>query len=45
MEKNYPANFTYPEFAPKFTAEFFNPMKWAEIFNSSGAKYIHSSVL
>lgn len=32
MEKNYPPGFTYADFAPQFTAEFFDPNKWAEIF-------------
>ncbi len=39
MKKNYPPGFTYPEFGPMFTAEFFDPMQWAEILKSSGAKY------
>jgi Alpha-L-fucosidase len=41
MEKNYPPNFKYQDFAPQFTAEFFDPMEWAEIFKNSGAKYAH----
>jgi alpha-L-fucosidase len=40
MKKNYPPDFTYADFAPKFTAEFYEPDKWAEIFNASGAKYV-----
>ncbi|XP_071965748.1 alpha-L-fucosidase-like [Antedon mediterranea] len=40
MKKNYPPDFTYPDFAPMFKAEFFNPQEWAEIFQASGAKYI-----
>jgi alpha-L-fucosidase len=40
MEKNYPPGFSYEEFAPMFTAEFFDPFQWAEIFKSSGAKYM-----
>ncbi|KZS15372.1 Plasma alpha-L-fucosidase [Daphnia magna] len=40
MKKNYPPGFTYPEFGPMFTAEFFDPEQWAEILKSSGAKYI-----
>ena len=40
MEKNYPPNFTYADFANQFTAEFYNPDEWADIFSSSGAKYV-----
>lgn len=40
MKKNYPPGFTYPDFAPHFTAEFFDPTEWADLFNKSGAKYI-----
>ena len=39
MKRNYPPGFSYAEFAPKFTAEFYDPLEWAEIFKSSGAKY------
>lgn len=38
MEKNYPPGFSYPEFGPMFTAEFFDPPQWADILKSSGAK-------
>lgn len=38
MKKKFPANFTYSDFAPKFTAEFFEPQKWAKLFKQSGAK-------
>lgn len=40
MQKNYPPGFTYQEFAPKFTAEFFDPDAWATLFSRAGAKYI-----
>jgi alpha-L-fucosidase len=40
MKRNYPPGFTYPDFGPMFTAEFFEPQQWAEILKSSGAKYI-----
>ncbi|XP_015586061.1 alpha-L-fucosidase [Cephus cinctus] len=40
MEKNYPPNFTYQEFAKDFTAEFFNATQWSELFEASGAKYV-----
>lgn len=38
MKSNYPSGFTYPEFAPHFSARFFNPGDWADIFKASGAK-------
>ena len=40
MKKNYGPNFTYADFAKDFTAEFFNPDQWADIFKASGAKYV-----
>ncbi|XP_047115918.1 alpha-L-fucosidase-like [Schistocerca piceifrons] len=40
MEKNYKPGFTYQDFASDFTAEFYDPEEWAELFQSSGAKYI-----
>ncbi|XP_023212399.1 alpha-L-fucosidase-like [Centruroides sculpturatus] len=40
MKKNYRPNFTYPDFGPSFTAEFYDPDQWAEIFNASGARYV-----
>lgn len=39
MKNNYPPGFTYQEFAPMFTAEFFDPTAWAQLFAKSGAKY------
>ncbi len=39
MKKNYPPGFSYPEFGPMFTAEFFDPDQWADILKSSGARY------
>ncbi len=41
MKKNYPPGFSYPDFGPMFTAEFFDPEQWADIFKSSGAKYVN----
>lgn len=38
MNKNYKPGFTYPEFGPMFTAEFYDPDKWAALFEASGAK-------
>uniref|UniRef100_T1IV28 Putative alpha-L-fucosidase n=1 Tax=Strigamia maritima TaxID=126957 RepID=T1IV28_STRMM len=40
MDQNYKPNFTYADFAPMFTAEFYDPDFWAELFQASGAKYI-----
>ena len=40
MKKNYPPDFTYPDFAPMFKAELFDPNKWASLFQQSGAKYV-----
>src|SRR6188768_257318 len=39
-EKNYGANFTYPQFEPMFKAEMFDPNQWADLFKKSGAKYV-----
>jgi len=36
----YGEKFTYPDFIPDFTCEFFNPEEWAETFKESGAKYV-----
>ena len=38
--KTYGANFQYPEFAPSFKAELFDPDRWADVFERSGAKYV-----
>ena len=38
MQKNYRPGFTYADFAPMFTAEFYSPARWADIFSASGAK-------
>ncbi|CAG2060388.1 unnamed protein product [Timema podura] len=40
MDNNYPPGYTYQDFARDFTAEFYNPDDWAELFQSSGAKYV-----
>ena len=40
MKKNYPAGFTYADFANEYKAQFFDPDQWAEIFKASGAKYV-----
>jgi alpha-L-fucosidase len=38
--KNYGENFEYPDFAPMFRAELFDPNYWAYVLAKSGAKYI-----
>jgi alpha-L-fucosidase len=38
--ENYGPEKLYPDFAPEFRAELYNPDEWAEIFERSGAKYI-----
>lgn len=40
MLKYYPPGFTYQEFAKDFTAEFFDPERWTELFVKAGAKYV-----
>ncbi|CAD5123803.1 DgyrCDS12114 [Dimorphilus gyrociliatus] len=40
VEKNYKPGWTYADFARDFTTEFYNPDEWAELFESSGAKYV-----
>ena len=36
----YGDDFAYPQFAPMFTAEMFEPAQWAEIFRRAGARYV-----
>ena len=38
MERNYPPDFTYADFAPMFKAELFDPNQWANLLQKSGAK-------
>ncbi|XP_074846554.1 plasma alpha-L-fucosidase [Carettochelys insculpta] len=40
METNYPPDFSYEDFGPLFTAEFFDAKQWADILKASGAKYV-----
>ncbi|XP_019405693.1 PREDICTED: plasma alpha-L-fucosidase [Crocodylus porosus] len=40
MEDHYPPGFRYEDFGPLFTAEFFDPNRWADILKASGAKYV-----
>ena len=38
MSNNYRPGFSYADFGPQFTAEFYNPDQWAELFQKAGAK-------
>src|SRR3979411_3341120 len=38
--KAYGENFKYSEFAPMFKAELYDPDRWADVFQRSGAKYV-----
>ncbi len=38
MEKNYPPDFTYADFAQSFKAEFYDANEWADIIEASGAR-------
>lgn len=38
--KTYGPNFAYPDFAPMFKAELFNPQQWADVFKNAGAQYV-----
>jgi len=40
MAQNYKPGFTYGDFAKQFTAEFYEPAQWVQMFKDSGAKYI-----
>lgn len=40
MAQNYYQGFTYPDFGPMFTTEFYNPKYWADLFQASGARYV-----
>lgn len=40
MKDNYPPDFSYNEFAKDFTAQYYNPDQWAELFQAAGAKYV-----
>ena len=39
MKKNYRPGFTYADFASQFTAEFYDPVEWAKLFEAAGARY------
>ena len=38
MRDNYPPGFSYADFGPQFTARFFDPDDWADLFQAAGAK-------
>lgn len=38
MQNNYPPGFAYADFGPQFTAQFFSPDDWADLFLAAGAK-------
>lgn len=38
MRKNFKPEFTYQEFATQFTAEHFDAVEWASLFEQCGAK-------
>lgn len=38
--RNFGKDFTYPQFAPQFRAEMFQPEEWAALFKRAGAKYV-----
>jgi alpha-L-fucosidase len=38
--KTYGPQFPYQEFASRFTCELFDPVFWANVFKSAGAKYV-----
>ena len=38
MKENYKPDFTYQDFAPQLTAEFFDPDEWMDLFEKAGAK-------
>ncbi|XP_077826096.1 tissue alpha-L-fucosidase isoform X3 [Macaca mulatta] len=40
MRDNYPPGFSYADFGPQFTARFFHPEEWADLFQAAGAKYV-----
>jgi len=38
--KTWGKDFRYPQFAPRFKAEKYNPTAWAKLFEEAGAKYV-----
>lgn len=41
MKDNYKPGFSYADFAPMFTAQFYDPDEWVDLFAKSGARYGH----
>src|SRR3954454_22617580 len=39
-DRVYGPNFAYPDFAPMFKCEFYDPDHWADVFARAGAKYV-----
>jgi alpha-L-fucosidase len=39
-KENYGENFSYQDFAPRFTAELFDAKQWADLFVRAGVKYV-----
>ena len=39
-DKNFGADFKYPQFESRFKAEMFDPQQWADVFKKSGARYV-----
>jgi alpha-L-fucosidase len=39
-QKVYGKDFKYPQFAPQFKAQQYDPQAWAKLFRSAGAKYV-----
>ena len=40
MKDNYPPHFTYQDFGPQLTMEFFDPQWFADLVTTSGAIYL-----
>ena len=38
MKRNYKSDWSYADFGPLFTAEFYNPHQWADVLSASGAR-------
>lgn len=39
-DKNFGADFLYPQFEKSFKAELYDPKQWADVFKQSGARYV-----
>ncbi|XP_077982978.1 alpha-L-fucosidase-like [Glandiceps talaboti] len=40
MNQHFKKGFRYQDFANQFTAEFFDPHSWTDLFQASGARYV-----